>query len=188
MPRAGLDRSSVIAAGADLADEIGFAALSMGALAQRVGVRTPSLYKHVENQADLNRAIATLALTEAGEAMGAAIQGLAGRDALAAAAHALRSFALEHPGRYAATVSFEPLSPDDPLALAAAEGLRPLRAVLQGYDVAPEQSTHALRAVRSMFHGFASIQSTGGFRWADDIDDSFEWLIDLVDRGLRSQN
>jgi hypothetical protein len=44
--------------------------------------------------------------------------------------------------------------------------------------------THALRALRSVFHGFATLQATGGFQWSADIDESFEWLIDLVDRGL----
>ena len=58
MPRAGLGTDTVVAAGADLADEIGFAGLSMGQLAERVGVRTPSLYKHVASQDDLNRRIA----------------------------------------------------------------------------------------------------------------------------------
>ncbi|MGW0957453.1 TetR family transcriptional regulator, partial [Streptomyces sp. NPDC002545] len=37
----------MVAAGAALADEVGFANLTMGLLAERVGVRTPSLYKHV---------------------------------------------------------------------------------------------------------------------------------------------
>jgi len=50
MPRAGLGTAAVVAAGADLADEIGFVGLSMGQLAERVGVRTPSLYKHVASQ------------------------------------------------------------------------------------------------------------------------------------------
>jgi len=44
---------------------------------------------------------------------------------------------------------------------------------------------HALRALRSFFHGFATLQSAHGFQWAADIDESFEWLITLVDRGLR---
>ena len=186
MPRAGLDSATVVAAAADLADEIGFAALTMGALAERLGVRTPSLYKHVASQEDLNRRIAALALDEAGEAMGAAVQGRAGRDALRAAARALRDFVLAHPGRYAATLGLDLTGPDDPLALAAARSLAPFTAVLRGYDIAPADTTHALRALRSIFHGFATIEAGGGFRWSTDTDESFEWLVDLVDLGLRA--
>ncbi|MYS76424.1 TetR family transcriptional regulator, partial [Streptomyces sp. SID5926] len=87
----------MVAAGAALADEVGFANLTMGLLAERVGVRTPSLYKHVGGQDDLTRRIAVRALDEAADAVGGAVQGYAGRDALAAAARAFRAFVLEHP-------------------------------------------------------------------------------------------
>lgn len=185
MPRAGLDPAVVVAAGAALADEVGFATLTMGALAERVGVRTPSLYKHIAGQDDLNRRIAALALTQAADAIGAAVQGCAGREALGAAARAFRDFVLAHPGRYAATIGAEPTGPDDPLAVAGARLLEAFTAVLRGYDVPPTDLEHALRALRSFFHGFATLQVAHGFRWSVDVDESFEWLIRLVDRGLR---
>jgi AcrR family transcriptional regulator len=185
VPRAGLGPVAVVAAGAALADEVGFAGLTMGHLAERVGVRTPSLYKHIANQDDLNRRIAALALTEAADAVGAATQGYVGRDALTAAAHAFRDFVLTHPGRYAATIGVEPTGPDDPIAVAGARLLGSFTAVLRAYAIAPDEMDHALRALRSFFHGFATLQSAHGFQWAADIDESFEWLITLVDRGLR---
>ena len=186
MPRAGLDPAAVAAAGAALADEVGFASLTMGSLAERLGVRTPSLYKHIGGQGDLNRRIAALALSEAADAVGAAVQGYAGRDALAAAARAFRAFVLEHPGRYAATIGMEPPSRDDPLAAAGERLLRALSAVLRGYDIAESDVTHALRMLRSLCHGFATLQAANGFQWSADIDESCEWLITFADRGLRA--
>ncbi|MFC6083881.1 WHG domain-containing protein [Sphaerisporangium aureirubrum] len=185
MPRAGLDPAAVVAAGAALADEVGFAGLTMGLLAERVGVRTPSLYKHIAGQDDLNRRIAALALAEAADAVGAAVQGYAGRDALAAAARAFRDFVLTHPGRYAATIGVEPTGPDDPIAVAGSRLLDSFTAVLRAYTLAPDEMDHALRALRSFFHGFATLQSANAFQWSADVDESFEWLITLVDRGLR---
>ncbi|WP_133916593.1 TetR/AcrR family transcriptional regulator [Streptomyces sp. NBC_00582] len=186
MPRAGLDPAAVVAAGAALADEVGFANLTMGLLAERVGVRTPSLYKHVGNQEDLNRRIATLALNEAAGAVGSAVQGHAGRDALAAAARGFRAFVLEHPGRYAATIGMEPSDPDDPLATAGLRLLDAFTAVLRGYEIAESDVDHALRTLRSLCHGFATLQAGNAFQWSADIDESFEWLIAFADRGLRA--
>ncbi len=185
MPRAGLGPAAVVAAGAALADEVGFADLTMAQLAERVGVRTPSLYKHIAGQDDLNRRIAALALTEAADAVGAATQGYAGRDALAAAARAFRAFVLAHPGRYAATIGLAPTGPDDPIAVAGDRLLGSFTAVLRAYPVGPDDLDHALRALRSVFHGFATLQAAHGFQWSADVDDSFEWLITLVDRALR---
>src|SRR3954466_288613 len=146
MPRAGLGTDTVVAAGANLADEIGFAGLTMGRLAERVGVRAPSLYKHIANQDDLNRRIAALALAGAAAAIGAATQGHAGRNALAAAARAFRDFVLSHPGRYAATIGVEPTGPDDPVAVAGQRLLGSFTAVLRAYPVGPDETDHALRA------------------------------------------
>jgi AcrR family transcriptional regulator len=186
VPRAGLDPTAVVAAGAALADEVGLAGLTMGLLAERLGVRTPSLYKHVAGQEDLNRRIAALALGEAADAVGRAVQGYAGRDALAAAARAFRAFVVEHPGRYAATIGVEPTGPDDPMATAGRRLLDAFTAVLRGYDIEGSDVDHALRMLRSLCHGFATLQAGGGFQWSADVDESFEWLIAFADRGLRT--
>src|SRR3954465_5340069 len=102
VPRAGLPAAAVTEAGAALADEVGFEQLSMGLLAERLGVKTPSLYKHVTGQADLAHRIALLGTTQCADAIRDAIQGRAGSDALLAGAQAMRTFVKEHPGRYAA--------------------------------------------------------------------------------------
>ncbi|WP_189397841.1 TetR family transcriptional regulator, partial [Streptomyces parvulus] len=75
----------MVAAGALLADEVGLSRLTMGLLAERLGVRPPSLYKHVNGQEDLVRRIAVLATEQAADIVGGAVRGVAGRDALAAA-------------------------------------------------------------------------------------------------------
>jgi hypothetical protein len=41
--------------------------------------------------------------------------------------------------------------------------------------------------LRSLFHGFATLEAANGFQWSTDIDESFEWLIDFADRGLRGR-
>ncbi|WP_030905946.1 TetR/AcrR family transcriptional regulator [Streptomyces sp. NRRL F-5126] len=176
----------MVAAGAAVADEVGIANLTMGLLAERVGVRTPSLYKHVGGLEDLGRRIAALALSEAADAVGCAVQGYAGRDALAAAARAFRTFVLDHPGRYAATIGVEPTGPDDPVATAGGRLLDGFTAVLRGYAVEEPDVDHALRMLRSLCHGFATLQSANGFQWSADVDESFEWLIAFADRGLRA--
>ncbi|MEV6630764.1 TetR-like C-terminal domain-containing protein [Actinoplanes sp. NPDC051470] len=180
MPRAGLDRAAVVAAAAVLADEVGLANVTMGSVAERVGVRAPSLYKHVGGQADITRRVATLALTELGDALRDALQGRAGREALAAAARTIRAYVVEHPGRYAATT----VPPDDPAA--GARVFDSLAAALAGYRLEPGGAVHRMRLLRTLFHGFALLEVAGGFQLDNDVDESFEWIIGFVDRGLRT--
>jgi hypothetical protein len=58
--------------------------------------------------------------------------------------------------------------------------------MLHGYRIDPDQEIHAMRMLRSLLHGFATLEATGGFRIGTDIDDSFTWIVDFLDHGLRS--
>ncbi|RFA22755.1 TetR/AcrR family transcriptional regulator [Subtercola boreus] len=185
MPRAGLDARAVVEAGAALADEVGLDQLSMSVVAERLGVKTPSLYKHVDGLAALTHGIAVLGATEVGDTVRDATQGRAGVEALAAAAQALRNYVKQHPGRYAATTGVGPTGADDPLGPAIERTLASLSAVLHGYRLADHDHIHALRMLRSMLHGFATLEAADGFQLSADIDESFAWMIDFLDRGLR---
>ncbi|ROQ40700.1 TetR family transcriptional regulator [Frondihabitans sp. PhB188] len=184
MPRAGLDADVVTRAAATVADEIGLSQLNMNVVAAHLGVKAPSLYKHVDGLAALVHSVAVLAATELSDAVRDATQGRAGSDALAAAAHAMRAFVRDHPGRYEATVGARATGPDDPLSIALLRGLDSFAAVLRGYRLDPADETHALRMLRSSLHGFAMLEMAGGFQMATDVDESFAWMVDFIDRGL----
>ncbi|MGW6282628.1 TetR/AcrR family transcriptional regulator [Kribbella sp. NPDC055071] len=187
MPRAGLRTDDVVVAAATLVDEIGYHELTMGVLAQRLGVRPPSLYKHVENLADLQHRIATIAMTELGDWIRDALQAKTGRDAVHALFAAVRSYVQSHPGRYLSTVGAEFAGADDPMFIASARILESIGAVLRGYGVTDAERDHAIRSMRCMIHGFASLSASNGFQWNADPEVSFDWMVEFVDRGLRAE-
>ncbi|MGV9897859.1 TetR-like C-terminal domain-containing protein [Streptomyces tendae] len=45
---------------------------------------------------------------------------------------------------------------------------------------------HALRMLRSLCHGFATLEAAHAFQWSTDVDASFDWLVAFADRGLRA--
>jgi AcrR family transcriptional regulator len=186
VPRAGLSRDDVVAAAAELIDEIGYHELTMGLLAQRLGVRAPSLYKHVDGLADLQHRVATLAMMQLGDAVRDAMQGRAGRDALTALLTATRAYVTAHPGRYTATIGAEFTGPDDPLSAASARVIDSIAAVLRGYGVGEAEMVHAIRIIRCTLHGFAALQASNGFQWSGDPDETFDWMIGFIDRGLQA--
>jgi AcrR family transcriptional regulator len=186
MPRAGLTPLSVTEAGAALIDEIGFESLSMGLVAERLGVKTPALYKHVTSQADLAHRIGVVAMHELADAIRDATQGWAGSDALAAGALAMRTYVREHPGRYAAGNAARPTGPDDPLIPGIKRVLASWAAMLRGYRLDPSQEIHAMRMLRSVLHGFSTLEASGGFQIDASVDDSFTWTINFLDHGLHA--
>jgi AcrR family transcriptional regulator len=174
--RAGLTPERVVAAAGDLADA---GELTLAALAERLGVKVPSLYKHVAGLDDLHDRLAAAGRADLITALGVATVGRAGRDALHGCATAWRAYAREHPGRYLAVQRAR----QDPAA-DRLTGL--LLAVLDGYGRTGDDLVHAARAVRSAVHGFCVLEATGGFALPQDLDTSFEAMIDLLDAGLRT--
>ena len=75
-----------------MADEVGLRNLTLAALAVRLGVRQPSLYKHIDSIAGLHRDIAVQAKRDLGEVLARASVGRSGADAISAMSHAYRSW------------------------------------------------------------------------------------------------
>ena len=185
MPRAGLDPAAVVAAGAALADEVGLVGLTMGLLAERVGVRTPSLYKHVDSLGALQRGIAVQAKRELGAALARAAVGRSGPDAVRAFADAWRRWVLDHPGRYAATVR-APAADDEEDRRASDDALQVLLDILAGFGLRGARAIDAARALRSALHGFASLEAAGGFGMPRDVNHSYRFLVDTLIIGLQA--
>jgi AcrR family transcriptional regulator len=183
MPRAGLDSASVVAAAAQLADSNGLEKLTLARVADRLGVRTPSLYEHVDGLADLRARIGALGATQMTAAVASAATGRAGRDALQAVADAYRQFAHAHPGTYAAMQS-PPENPNSEAAIAARRLVEVFAAVLRGYGLAGDEAIHGVRLMRSALHGFVALESDGGFAMPIPLEDTFQRLIAMLDRGL----
>lgn len=177
MPRAGLTTAIVADSAARLADQVGLDGLTLAAVAQQLGVRQPSLYKHVDGTSGLQREIALRAKTELADVLRRAAVGRSRDDALRSLSHAYRVWAGEHPGRYQATV--RAAAPDDAAdheaGLAAAAVVFD---VLAGYGLTGEDAVDATRALRAALHGFVGLEAAHGFGMPDDVDRSFERLVD----------
>jgi AcrR family transcriptional regulator len=176
MPRAGLSRAAVVASGADLADKSGWDALTLAALAEQLGVRQPSLYKHLAGLPALRREIQLLALRELQTVTAQAAVGRSGADAVEAIALAYRGYAKSHPGRYAASVVAPPADDPDP-AEAAAVLLGTVTAVLDGFGLHGADAIDAVRGLRALMHGFVALELAGGFALPVDLDESYRRLV-----------
>ncbi len=176
MPRAGLTRQRVIEEAERLADEVGLDRLTLTALAECLGVRQPSLYKHITSIDDVRRSISTRTKVEMTDILTRAAAGRSRDDAIMSMARAYRAWAHEHPGRYVAgQVAPAPGDVQDEAASAAAVQL--LANVMSGFDLVGDEAIDAIRALRSALHGFVSLEAAGGFGLPLDVDRSFDRLV-----------
>jgi AcrR family transcriptional regulator len=182
MPRAGLSPAAVVDAATALVDEQGVAALTLAAVAQRTGVATPSLYKHVPSLAELRRLLAIRVMAELTDRLRTAVLGRSGEQALSELMLAFRGYATEHPGRYALLPQTP--QPDPELAAAAGRLVEVFLAVLRGFGLTGSAAIHVTRALRAAAHGFAALEVAGGFGLPEDLDTSYRRLVGMLIDGL----
>ncbi len=176
VPRVGLTRERVVEEAATLADEVGLGRLTLAALAERLGVRQPSLYKHIDSMAGLQRSMSLQSQRELGEVLARAAVGRSGAYAIRAMSYADRDWARQHPARYEAShLTPEPGDAEsEAIALAT---IQIIADVLAAYQLEGDDAVDAIRAFRATLHGFVSLEAQGGFALAASIDRSFERLV-----------
>lgn len=183
MPRVGLSIEQILTEAAEIADREGLAALTLSALAERLGIRSPSLLHHVGSLKRLHEQLGTFGCRELREALSKAALGRAGADAIRSVAHAFRAFAQEHPGLYAA-VQLPPPAEDAEAVEEARKVVEVVALSLRGVGLSEAQLVHAVRALRAGVHGFMVLELQGGFGLPDDVDESFEALVEVLVDGL----
>ena len=163
--------AEVVAAGCSLLEEAGPAGLTMQAVAARVGVRAPSLYKKVRDRDEL----LTLVAADAAEDVGARLAATDGT--VAGLAEAYRAFAHARPEAFRL------------LLTARAEAGTPQRVsgpVLQAAEdlVGPDQALEAARFVTAWVTGFVSMELAGAFRLGGDLEDAWRYGLQKLTAAL----
>ncbi|MBP7688200.1 MAG: WHG domain-containing protein [Thermoflexales bacterium] len=186
--RAKLDTMTVVQTAVELIEAEGLEALSLGRLAKDLEVQTPSLYNHIDGLPGLYRALALRSTRELGEVMGNAAIGKSGVGAVLALAEAYRAYVKDHTGLYMTGVRSAGLQTpiDAELQTAQERVVQIALAVVASFGLQGKEALHAVRGLRSIVHGFATLEVAGGFGLPLDCDESFRRLIDLFAQSLRS--
>ena len=182
--KAGITSDDIVEAAAVIADRDGLEAASLTAVAEDLGIKTPSLYNHVNGAAGLRRLLAMRGSQLLLEEFQEATYGLEGSDALRAIAAADRRFALEHPGLYDSFLPAPKPGEDDELYNALAEPVFLVAHILLDMGIPRDQAVHLIRALRALLHGFLDLEKTRGFGLPVDVDESFEAAVELIVRGV----
>jgi len=182
--RAGLAKQAVIQEAVALADTVGLEAVSLGMLAERLGVRSPSLYHYFpQGIAGLRHELALWCMRDQADQLGKVVMGKARADAIWALAEEYRAYIKAHPGLYAATM--RAMIQDAPdLREAQTAILEIAQRALDGYHLAPDDAIHAIRICRIIAHGAATLELGGSFGMPQDVDETFRRAVEMLLREL----
>jgi len=188
-PRSNLTKQIVVQAAADMLNAEGQEALSLGRLAKELGIRTPSLYNHVDGLPGLMRELSILNARNLADRLSEVAIGQSGPDLVRTVMQAMRAYIKESPGLYLSTVqasgTHDEANPE--LEQEESRSVKVGLAVMASFGLEGEDAIHAVRGMRSVVHGFSTLEISGGFGMPLELDESFSRLVDLFIAGLEQQ-
>lgn len=109
--------------------------------------------------------------------------GKAKDDAVIALSYAYRNFVTLHRGLFEAMQWYNMYQTEEHLQ--ATEGLvSVVFQVLDAYDLPEEQKVHIVRMLRGFLQGFTSIESHNGFGNVLNVEDSFDFSLNIILNGI----
>ena len=183
-PRQGLDFKKVIQTGENLANREGFYAVTIASLAKELNVRPPSLYNHIKGLEELRKELALSGLQQLYHLLKSAVEHASAEDAVYQLSKAYVSFVRKSPGIYEATATVAPRIKDEEVQKASDNILFLVLDVLKPYQLPENEALHAVRSLRSILHGFSSLEHKGGFGMSLSTDETLDFLIRTFALGI----
>jgi len=165
------DRTSldaIVLAARDLLEQDGLSGVTMHAVARRVGVRAPSLYKRVESRDRLIQLVAEATLTD--------LNGRLGVDqSVAEIAAVFRAFGHERPAAFQLVHTPAAGTPvaDESFRIVSTEAILHSAGRLAG----EENALEAARTVVAWATGFITMELNGSFQLGGDVDRAWEFGV-----------
>lgn len=179
------DRVRIVETARTLIERDGIDALSLARVATTLGIKAPSLYRHIESKNSLLQAV----IEQTYQAMFQAYD-----DALSASgddpvekllniSRAQRRFAHENPNTYmlAYTTQNPELQTNPDLLLERAVAIQAIMREVSG----DEKSLAALRGSLALVHGFVMLELNGQFRRGGDLSAAFDNALEAYLNGWK---
>jgi AcrR family transcriptional regulator len=158
---------------AEILEHDGLEALSLGAIARRAGIATPSIYKHFPSRRAIELRLIEDGFRDFGAAVGRALAAADGttRGRVAAFAAAYRADGLRHPARYR-------LMTDGPLPRAELDPAAEQDGQRELFELIPDE--HVARSAWAWAHGLLSLELAGRYPPGADVDAAWDVLVDGI--------
>lgn len=177
-----VDREQIVAAARQHIEQEGVDSLTLSKLAGTLGIKAPSLYRHIANKEALLQEVNLLTLRELFDALARAkLPTAAPEEQLVALMTAYRRFAHRFPERYQMVMTTKPNEgrPDENALLQMVLPLQVLLAEISGED----KALTALRGLLALAHGFVMLELNEQLQRGGDLEEAFVAVVTAYLRG-----
>lgn len=157
--------------------------LTLASVAQKVGIKSPSLYHYFQGLEGLKKELALRALKDFSQILEQALASAPGDKKLKAFFEAYREFSKKHPLQFECA-QFGVSSKDTELMQNSYKIVQLAIEATGLQKLESKTRIHQIRILRCLLNGFIQLETLGGFQLEEDIDDTFQVLIKTANKIL----
>ena len=186
-PRIGLNFNELLRTSIEIVDTLGWEVLTISYLAKKLTIQPPSIYNHVKNLEELKRNVAFYGINQLFEQLRDSVEGKVEEEAIYSLSFAYLDFAKNHPGLYKATLSPKHTLGDEYTQIGN-KILDLIYTTLKPYHLSDIELIHTVRGLRSILHGFVSLENNEGFGIDVPINESVSFVLRNYFQQIKSKD
>ncbi|MGI6070103.1 MAG: TetR/AcrR family transcriptional regulator [Blautia sp.] len=179
-------KEAVIKATSDLADKKGLNNVSLKSVAEKLNIRTPSLYNHIENLDNLLLEVTHQGMRTMNERMTQAAIGSIGETAIKEVAVAYLDYMIEHPGVYE-TIQWVSWHGTEETNSIFNNYISLLLALIRSCQFKEEHTTDILNMIMGLLHGYTTLQLRYAFSNPDKVRKELCNAVNTLFLGIRQK-
>ncbi|NES98018.1 MAG: TetR/AcrR family transcriptional regulator [Desertifilum sp. SIO1I2] len=176
-----LTKQDVIAAAIACLDQEGESALGVNRVARELNIKPPAIYKHLDGNAGLQRAVALTVwrqyLTECQQQPNGIIDS---KELFRVSARATRNFARSHPARYRVMMHYQMRPTDSEEAEVMQDALKFFQTSLHLQGLNQDALIDVMRMVNAAIYGFIMREQSELMTIDRSTDESYEVILDAL--------
>ncbi|MGM0240417.1 TetR/AcrR family transcriptional regulator [Enterococcus sp. AZ103] len=178
-----IDRTDIVREGMQLLNQAELDGVTLKALAERLGIKSPSLYNHFKNREELLGILAEASLANFYQALFSAKNTEEPIKNIRLMADAYLTFALDYPSQYILVQNPNYWRSKEAVEISN-QIVSLVQDELQNFSLSPEKEIHFVRLLRAYLDGFSIFSNREAFKLPVSIEKSFIFGLDLIITGL----
>ena len=179
-------KMAVIQAASDIADKDGLNNVSLKVVAEKLNIRTPSLYNHIDSLDDLLREVAHSGMKIMNDRMTRVAIGNLGDAAIKAVGVEYLNYMIEHPGIYE-TIQWATWHGTEETSAIFGNYISLLSTLIHSCNFKADHTDEILNILMGVLHGYTTMQLRYAFEKPDEVRNALSDAIDTVLLGIHQK-
>ena len=185
MVKNSISNELIIETSAELSNKVGLKNLSLKMIAEKLGIKSPSLYNHISSLEDIKKKLMIYGWKQLEGKMIDSVAGVSGYEALRNICYTFYDYATSNKGVFEAMLWYNKCDSEETIN-ATKKLYEIIFKIMDSLNISEDNARHIIRMTRSFLEGFVLLVNNNSFGNPISIKESFDISLDIIINGVKN--